>query len=161
SADEERRERRAAEHVADVDGVGPRQLDVCTEVRREIAAAGERNDRRLDPPHGKGGDEDRQRRPRGDEPPRTADEPRQLLTCRHGPRLASIPVVLRAEAAWLARELEQLAAADLSPLLSIGSGKSELTADQPWLYRTVYEPLEWRGVHIVHHELEPAAGVAV
>jgi SAM-dependent methyltransferase len=69
--------------------------------------------------------------------------------------------VLRAEAAWLARELEQLPVSDLSPLLSIGSGHGELTADQPWIHRVVYEPLERRGVRVLHHELEPAPGVEV
>jgi SAM-dependent methyltransferase len=76
-------------------------------------------------------------------------------------RLASIQVVLRAEAAWLTRELDRLAVADLSPLLSIGSGHGELASDQPWLYRSVYEPLERRGVRLVHHELDPAPGVDV
>jgi hypothetical protein len=69
--------------------------------------------------------------------------------------------VLRAEAAWLARELEQLAVADLSPLLSVGSGHRELTSDQPWIHAAVYEPLERRDVHIVHHELDPGPGVDV
>jgi SAM-dependent methyltransferase len=69
--------------------------------------------------------------------------------------------VLRAEAAWLARELSLLPVDDLSPLLSVGSGHAELTSDQPWIHRTVYEPLEQRGVRVLHHELEPAAGVDV
>jgi SAM-dependent methyltransferase len=69
--------------------------------------------------------------------------------------------VLRAEAAWLARELERLAVADLSPLLSVGSGHAELTGDQPWIHGTVYAPLEQRGVRVLHHELEPAVGVDV
>ena len=69
--------------------------------------------------------------------------------------------MLRAEARWLARELEALDAADLSPLLSLGSGHAELTADQPWIHAAVYEPLERRRVRVLHHELEPAAGVDV
>lgn len=69
--------------------------------------------------------------------------------------------MLRAEAAWLARELEQLPVAELSPLLSIGSGHGELTADQPWIHRIVYEPLTRRGVRVLHHELEPAPGVDI
>ena len=76
-------------------------------------------------------------------------------------RLASIPAVLRAEAAWLRRELEGLAVGDLSPLLSIGSGHAELTTDQPWIHGVVYEPLERRGARVLHHELEPAPGVDV
>lgn len=50
---------------------------------------------------------------------------------------------------------------DLSPLLSIGSGHGELTTDQPWIHGVVYEPLERRGVRVLHHELEPAPGVDV
>jgi len=69
--------------------------------------------------------------------------------------------VLRAEAAWLARELERLPVGDLSPLLSIGSGHGELTADQPWIHRAVYEPLARRGVRVLHHELEPAPRVDI
>jgi SAM-dependent methyltransferase len=69
--------------------------------------------------------------------------------------------VLRAEAAWLARELERLPVDDLSPLLSIGSGHAELTSDQPWIHDVVYRPLERRGVRVLHHELEPAPGVDV
>jgi SAM-dependent methyltransferase len=69
--------------------------------------------------------------------------------------------VLRAEAAWLARELERLPVADLSPLLSVGSGHAELTQDQPWIHGAVYEPLGRRGVQVLHHELEPAPGVDV
>jgi hypothetical protein len=69
--------------------------------------------------------------------------------------------VLRAEAAWLARELERVPVDDLSPLLSVGSGHSELATDQPWIHGVVYEPLERRGVRVLHHELEPAPGVDV
>ena len=56
--------------------------------------------------------------------------------------------MLRAEAAWLERELRQLPVADLSPLLSVGSGHAELTADQPWIHDVVYRPLAERGVRI-------------
>jgi hypothetical protein len=69
--------------------------------------------------------------------------------------------VLRAEAAWISRELEGLAADDLSPLLSVGSGHAELRADQPWLHAAIYEPLERRGVRVLHHDLEPAPHVDV
>jgi hypothetical protein len=69
--------------------------------------------------------------------------------------------VLRAEAAWLARELERLPVDDLSPLLSIGSGAAELRGTQPWIERIVYEPLARRGVKVLHHELHAAPGVDV
>jgi SAM-dependent methyltransferase len=69
--------------------------------------------------------------------------------------------VLRAEAAWLAVQLERLPAQDLSPLLSIGSGDAALRATQPWIERLVYGPLSDRGVRLLHHELQPAPGVDV
>ena len=69
--------------------------------------------------------------------------------------------MLRAEAAWLAGELERLATDDLSPLLSIGSGDAELRATQPWIHRRVYDRLARRGVRVLHHELHPAPGVDV
>lgn len=69
--------------------------------------------------------------------------------------------MLRAEAAWLERELRELSVADLSPLLSVGSGHAELTADQPWIHDVVYRPLEARGVRVLHHELEPGPGVDI
>lgn len=67
--------------------------------------------------------------------------------------------MLRAEAAWLANQLERLPTHDLSPLLSIGSGAAELRRTQPWIDRLVYEPLDRRGVRVLHHELHPAPGV--
>jgi hypothetical protein len=69
--------------------------------------------------------------------------------------------VLRAEAAWLAHRLERVPTEQLSPLLSVGSGHAELRATQPWLQESIYAPLAERGVQVLHHELEPAAGVDV
>jgi len=69
--------------------------------------------------------------------------------------------VLRAEAAWLARRLEEIPTDDLSPLLSIGSGAAELRTSQPWLERLIYGPLAERGVRVLHHELHPGPGVDV
>ena len=70
--------------------------------------------------------------------------------------------MLRAEASWLAGELARLPAADLSPLLSIGSGDEALrSVGQPWIERLVFAPLAQRGVRVLHHELRPAPGVDV
>jgi SAM-dependent methyltransferase len=69
--------------------------------------------------------------------------------------------VLRAEAAWLAAQLEGLPGEDLSPLLIVGSGAEELRTTQPWIQRVVYEPLARRGVRVLHHELQPGPGVDV
>jgi SAM-dependent methyltransferase len=70
--------------------------------------------------------------------------------------------LLRAEAAWLTDRLEELPADDLSPLLSIGSGDARLrTTLQPWIEGKVYAPLARRGVRVLHHDLEPTAGVDI
>ncbi|MGZ4335746.1 MAG: class I SAM-dependent methyltransferase [Gaiellaceae bacterium] len=70
--------------------------------------------------------------------------------------------MLRAEAAWLADRLEELPAEALSPLLSIGSGDARLrTTLQPWIEGRVYAPLARRQVRVLHHDLEPTAGVDV
>jgi hypothetical protein len=69
--------------------------------------------------------------------------------------------VLKSEAAWLGRRLQELPSEDLSPLLSVGSGESELRATQPWLDELVYAPLVRRDVRVLHHELRPGPGVDV
>ncbi|MGZ4390644.1 MAG: class I SAM-dependent methyltransferase [Gaiellaceae bacterium] len=70
--------------------------------------------------------------------------------------------MLRAEAAWLADRLEELPSEALSPLLSIGSGDARLrTTLQPWIEGRVYAPLARRQVRVLHHDLEPTAGVDV
>jgi SAM-dependent methyltransferase len=69
--------------------------------------------------------------------------------------------VLRAEAAWLAGQLEHLPSRDLSPLLSIGSGHPELRRTQPWTFERIYEPLARRGVRLLHHELDEGPDVDV
>jgi SAM-dependent methyltransferase len=46
-------------------------------------------------------------------------------------------------------------------LLSVGSGGAELRTTQPWIQRVVYDPLERRGIRVLHHELRPGPGVDV
>lgn len=69
--------------------------------------------------------------------------------------------MLKAEAAWLATQLRRLPAHELSPLLSVGSGGTELRATQPWIEQVIYEPLRLREIKIFHHELQPGPGVDV
>ena len=69
---------------------------------------------------------------------------------------------MRREAAWLGRRLETIPVAELSPMLSVGSGTKSFRATyQPWIERDVYEPLDGREVEVLHHEIEPADGVDV
>jgi hypothetical protein len=70
--------------------------------------------------------------------------------------------VLTNEAAWLERELAQLPADALDPLLSIGSGTTDAREGlQPWIGERVFAPLERRGVRVIHHEHAPGPGVEV
>lgn len=69
--------------------------------------------------------------------------------------------MLKAEAAWLATQLRRLPARELSPLLSVGSGGTQLRATQPWIEQVIYEPLARREIQVLHHELEPGPGVDV
>ena len=70
--------------------------------------------------------------------------------------------MLKNEAAWLERELARLSVDALSPLLSIGSGTSETRRGrQPWIAERLFDPLERRGVHVVHHEHRAGPGVDV
>jgi hypothetical protein len=99
--------------------------------------------------------------------------PRRVIVRSANRRTCSVPAtrekasaghtrhVLRAEAAWLRNQLEQLPDEDISPLLSIGSGGAALRATQPWLEETVYGPLARRDIRVLHHELESGPGVDV
>ena len=57
TADEERRARRPAEHVAEVDRMTLEELDVAAEVRREITPSRERHRQSLEPPDHEGDQE--------------------------------------------------------------------------------------------------------
>jgi hypothetical protein len=69
--------------------------------------------------------------------------------------------VLEQEADWVGRQLAAVPAADLSPVLSVGSGTAASRARQPWIDGAVFAPLAERGVRVVHHEHRPAPGVDV
>lgn len=70
--------------------------------------------------------------------------------------------MLKNEAVWLQNQLDLLPDAALSPLLSIGSGTSETrNGRQPWIGARVFDPLERRGLDIVHHEFQAGPGVDV
>ena len=91
-ADDERRERRPSQHVSEVDRVGVEELAVRTEVRREVASAGERDGHCLKPPHADGRDGDNERGPTGlRSGGQPADQSRCIVAPAHQPdRLASL-----------------------------------------------------------------------
>jgi hypothetical protein len=70
--------------------------------------------------------------------------------------------MMRREAAWLGSELQAIEVDDLGSVLSVGSGNRDFRRRfQPWIDERVFEPLERRGVRVLHHELEPSDGVDV
>ena len=70
--------------------------------------------------------------------------------------------MLTKEATWLREELARLSGESLDPLLSIGSGTTDAREVlQPWIAGLVLEPLERRGVRVIHHEYAEGPGVDV
>ena len=65
-----------------------------------------------------------------------------------------------AEAAWLADRLAAFPAAELTPLLNIGSSTREFRErEQPWIAERLLHPLERRGVEIVHLDCRDGPGI--
>ncbi len=68
--------------------------------------------------------------------------------------------MLEPEARWLRERLAEIPAAELSPLLNLGSSDLDFRARvQPWIDREVFAPLRARGVQIVHSDLKAQPGV--
>ncbi len=76
--------------------------------------------------------------------------------------MRGLPGMLTKEAAWLKQELAWLPDESLDPLLSVGSGTTDAREVlQPWIADLVLEPLERRGVRVIHHEYAEGPGVDV
>lgn len=68
--------------------------------------------------------------------------------------------MLESEARWLGARLAELPAAELSPLLNLGSSDLQFrSVVQPWIDREVFAPLRARGVRVVHSDLKALPGV--
>jgi hypothetical protein len=68
--------------------------------------------------------------------------------------------VFEVEAAWIAKVLGNLPLEQVSPCLDIGSSDMAYrTQTQPWIAQQVFEPLERRGVKIIHTDLKQSPGV--
>lgn len=68
--------------------------------------------------------------------------------------------MFRKEAEWLRAVLAEKPAAELSPLLNLGSGNRHLrTVRKPWIEAEVFAPLAARGVRVVHADRLAADGV--
>jgi hypothetical protein len=70
--------------------------------------------------------------------------------------------MFEAEARWLARRLDEIPAAQLSPVLNIGSStKAFREIDQPWIDRELFAPLSARGIKIVHLDTRQGDGITI
>ena len=66
------------------------------------------------------------------------------------------------EAEWIAARLSALTAAQLTPLLDIGSSDRQYrTEKQPWIEQRIFAPLAARGVRIVFCDLKDSPGVDI
>lgn len=65
-----------------------------------------------------------------------------------------------AEARWVGARLDAVPAAQLSPLLNIGSSTSDFRETlQPWTVRHIFGPLAARGVEVVHLDARDGPGI--
>lgn len=70
--------------------------------------------------------------------------------------------MLENEARLLAKWLGEIPAAELSPLVNLGSSTAQFrNAVQPWIGRLLVAPLERAGVQIVHVDVKAAEGVDI
>lgn len=66
------------------------------------------------------------------------------------------------DAKWLGSVLPEFSNAELSPVLNIGSSTKKFRQqEQPHIHKYVFEPLEHRGIKIIHCDLKEADGVDV
>jgi len=66
------------------------------------------------------------------------------------------------EARWVADRLAPYSAAQISPLIDVGSSTSEFRERvQPWTTRHIFAPLAARGVEIVHLDSRSGAGIDI
>ena len=68
--------------------------------------------------------------------------------------------MFRKEAAWIADRLKTMGAADIGPIVNIGSSTDRFrTVQQPWIDEVLFNPLSKRDVRVVHLDLKEAEGV--
>lgn len=66
------------------------------------------------------------------------------------------------EARWFYSQLARMAAERLSPMLNVGSQTLHFRRFvQPWIERYIFEPLQQRGVKVVHTDIRAGAGVDI
>jgi hypothetical protein len=68
--------------------------------------------------------------------------------------------MLKAEAHWIGRMLDQLDAERVSPLLNVGSATAVFREqDQPWIDREIFAPLRKRRVVVHHLDIQEGEGI--
>jgi len=68
--------------------------------------------------------------------------------------------MLKDEAHWIGRMLDQLDAEKVSPLLSVGSATAAFRGkDQPWIDDEIFAPLQKRGVVVHHLDIQEGEGI--
>jgi hypothetical protein len=66
------------------------------------------------------------------------------------------------ESEWLGQRLETLPAADLFPLLNVGSSTGEFRIQtQPWIDMNIFAPMRLRGGTVYHLDIKEAEGVDI
>lgn len=70
--------------------------------------------------------------------------------------------MLVAEAVWLRDALMGCRLEEISPLLNVGSGTATFRmAEQPWIHREVFLPLESRGCRVLHLDVKERSGAEI
>ena len=70
--------------------------------------------------------------------------------------------MFEAEAVWLEKLLRERSAAELSPLLNVGSSTRHFReVEQPWTEHRLFAPLRSRGVEIIHLDAKLGDGVDI
>ena len=68
--------------------------------------------------------------------------------------------MLKAEARWIGEMLTRLDAAQMSPLLNVGSATADFREQvQPWIDRDIFAPLRSRGVRVDHLDIQDGDGI--
>src|SRR5436853_811122 len=66
------------------------------------------------------------------------------------------------EARWVAGQLTAFPAAEISPVLNVGSSTAEFREQQqPWIARDLFVPLAERGIKIVNLDLRDGGGIDI
>jgi hypothetical protein len=63
--------------------------------------------------------------------------------------------MLRNEAIWLGREIGKISATKIGNVLDLGSGSLFFRKlRQPWINKCIFDPLEARGINVIHSDFE-------